>query len=166
MQRREGGEMTKEKKAENPNLETFLALHRTRDLLFRCHDRVVQEFGLTAEQYTVLLAVKYLDDPVRATDIGGWMERKVNSVSMIVDRMVRAGLVDRTRDLPDRREVRVALTRKGEKALEQATPGVMKLADEMLSPLKQQDHRTLTRLLDRLVARAHKHLSTKTRARR
>lgn len=158
--------MTKGKKAENPNLETFLALHRTRDLLFRCHDRVVQRFGLTAEQYTVLLAVKHLDDPVRATDIGGWMERKVNSVSMIVDRMVKAGLVERARDLPDRREVRVALTSKGEKALAQATPGVMKLVDELFTPLKQQDQRTLTRLLDRLMERAHRHLSPKTRARR
>jgi len=158
--------MRKEHKSESPNLEAFLAIHRTRDLLFRCHDRLVQKSGLTAEQYTVLLAIKHLDDPVRATDIGRWMERKVNSVSMIVDRMVKAGLVDRARDLPDRREVRVALTRKGEKALEQATPGVMKLADELFSPLKQQDRRTLTRLLESLMNRAHKHLSPRTRTRR
>ena len=154
--------MPKELKDEGQSLKAFMLLHRTRDLLFRCQDRAVAEFGLTAEQYSVLLAIEYLDDPVRATDIGRWMERKVNSISMIVDRMVRAGLVERIRDLPDRRAVRVVFTSKGKRAFELATPEVWKLIDEMFSPLPHEEKRTLIRLLETLRERALKHLNPGT----
>ena len=154
--------MPKELKDEGQSLKAFMLLHRTRDLLFRCQDRAVAEFGLTAEQYSVLLAIKYLDDPVRATDIGRWMERKVNSISMIVDRMVRAGLVERIRDLPDRRAVRVVFTSKGKRAFELATPEVWKLIDEIFSPLPHEEKRTLIRLLETLRERALKHLNPGT----
>lgn len=154
--------MPEELKDEGQSLKAFMLLHRIRDLLFKCQDRAVGEFGLTAEQYSVLLAVKYLDDPVRATDIGRWMERKVNSISMIVDRMVKAGLVERIRDLPDRREVRVIFTSKGKRAFELATPEVWKLIEEILSPLPHEEKRTLIRLLERLRDRALKHLNPGT----
>jgi len=154
--------MPEELKDEGQSLKAFMLLHRVRDLLFKCQDRAVGEFGLTAEQYSVLLAVKYLDDPVRATDIGRWMERKVNSISMIVDRMVKAGLVERIRDLPDRREVRVVFTSKGKRAFELATPEVWKLIEEMLSPLSHEEKRILIRLLERLRDGALKHLNPGT----
>ena len=116
--------MPEELEREGPGWKAFMSLHRTRDLLFRCQDRVVFEFGLTAEQYSVLFAMKYLNAPVRPTDIGRLLERKVNSVSMIADRMVKAGLIDRVRDLSDRREVRLIITGKGEQAFKAATPAV------------------------------------------
>jgi DNA-binding MarR family transcriptional regulator len=152
--------MPEELKGESPGLEAWMALHRTRDLLFRCEDRVVVEFGLTAEQYSVLFAMKYLDAPVRPTDIGRLLERKVNSVSMIADRMVKAGLVDRIRDLADRREVRLVMTDKGEKAFQAATPGVRKLVEEIMSPLSDNDTHTLIRLLETLSDKARLHLSS------
>ena len=42
---------------------------------------------------------------------------------MIVDRMVKAGLVRRARDKGDRRAVHVAITSKGENALKPANSG-------------------------------------------
>ena len=146
--------MTEEPKGESQNLKAFMLLHRIRDLLFRCQDQAVAKFGLTAEQYSVLVAIAFLDAPVRATDIGRWMDRKVNSVSMIADRMVKAGLVRRTRDLPDRREVRLAMTSKGEQALKSANPPVSKLVDEILSSLPHEETHTLIRLLETLRDRA------------
>lgn len=146
--------MVQKPRGESQNLKAFMLLYRIRDLLFRCQDQAVARFALTAEQYSVLVAIAFLDAPVRATDIGGWMDRKVNSVSMIVDRMVKAGLVRRARDLPDRREVRLALTGKGEQALKSANPVVSKLIDEILSSLPPEDTSTLIRLLETLRDRA------------
>jgi DNA-binding MarR family transcriptional regulator len=146
--------MMKRQKGESQHLRAFMLLHRVRDLLFRCQDQAVAKYGLTAEQYSVLVAIAFLDAPVRATDIGRWMDRKVNSVSMIVDRMVRSGLVRRARDLPDRREVRLAMTAKGEQALRSANPPVAKLVDEIMSALPSEDARTLIELLETLRDRA------------
>ena len=150
--------MTEEFKSEGESLKAFMLLHRVRDLIFTCQDRVVAEFGITTEQYSVLIAMKYLVAPVRVTDIARWMERKVNSVSMLVDRMVKAGLVKRTRDLTDRRAVRLVITSKGEKALELATPGVWRTIQEISSPLSGEDTRTLIRLLETLRDKALEHL--------
>ena len=136
------------------NFTAWMLLHRTRDLFFRCEDRVVAEFGLTEEQYSVLLAIKSLDEPVRPTDVGRWVGHKVNTVSMIVDRMVKAGLVGRERDLPDRRAVRLVITPKGEKAFKAATPGVGGLIEEIMSQLSHEDSLTLIRLLETLRGKA------------
>ena len=150
--------MTGELKSEGPNLKALMLLHRTSALIFTCQDRVVGEFGLTTEQYLVFVAMKYLDAPVRVTDIARWMERKANSVSMLLDRMFKAGLVDRKRDLPDRRAMRMIITSKGEQALELATPGVWKLIQEISSPLSGKDTRTLIRLLESLRDKTLDHL--------
>ena len=133
-----------------------VALYRTRDLLFRCEDRTVGKFGLTAEQYSVLAAIKQLDDPVRPTDVGRLLDHKVNTISMIVDRMVNAGLVDRVRDLADRREVRLIIAPKGEKAFKPAHAAATKLSKEMLAPLSQDEVKTLIRLLETIRTKAHK----------
>ncbi len=138
-----------------------MSLQRTRDLLFRCEDQAVAEFGITAEQYSVLMAIEGLDEPVRATDIARWLGHKVNSVSMLVDRMVKAGLVERERDLPDRRAVRLFMTGKGKQAYQRAAPTVSKLIEDLLSPLSNEDKGTLISLLEALRGKALRHLSSK-----
>jgi len=151
--------MTEEFKSEGDSVQAFILLHRTRDLIFKCEERVVVEHGSTMEQYSVLLSMQYLDAPIRVTDTARWMARSVNSVSMLVDRMVKAGLVKRTRALKDRREVRLVITSKGEQALELATPGVWKIIQELSSPLSDEDTRTLIRLLESLRDKALEHLN-------
>jgi DNA-binding MarR family transcriptional regulator len=94
------------------------------------------------------MAIKNISGPVRITDIARWLDRSVNSVSMIIDRMVKAGLVRRTRDRKDRRTVFVTLTNKAEEAYFPATMAGWNLVQEILSPLSNEDKRTLIRLLE------------------
>ena len=65
---------------------------------------------------------------------------------MIVDRMVKAGLVRRTRDKGDRRVVRVSITSKGENALKPATLAGWEFIQEIMSPLSYEDKRTFVSL--------------------
>jgi len=67
---------------------------------------------------------------------------------MLIDRMVKAGLVKRTRDRKDRRVVWVSLTSKGEKAVEPATPEGWKLIQKILSPLSPRDREVLAGMLE------------------
>ena len=61
-------------------------------------DRTLSECGLTMEQYLVLVNIRYNDAPMHITDLASWLERSTNSMSMLVDRMVKAGLLRRIRD--------------------------------------------------------------------
>ncbi|MFO7772374.1 MAG: MarR family transcriptional regulator [Dehalococcoidia bacterium] len=153
--------MTEDLKRKRLNVRAFMSLQQTRDLLLRCEDQVVHEFGITAEQYSVLVAMKGLDDPVKVTDVARWLGRKVNSVSMLVDRMVNAGLVTRKRDLPDRRAVRLGMTSKGRKACERATPAVSRLIAEVFSLLSPEDTDALVNLLEALRGKALRYLGSR-----
>jgi len=129
-------------------LKSWLLLHRVRDALRICEDQIYSEYELTTEQCAVLSVMKYLGDSVRVTDLALGLERSINSVSMIVDRMVKVGLLRRVRDKSDRRVVRVFITNKGENALKPATLAGWKFIQKILSPLSDEDRRTLVSLLE------------------
>lgn len=138
--------MTLDSESEKLALRMWFLTHRTRDVLRTCEDRIFGEYGLTAEQYAVLSIMKLLSGPVRVTDLAHWLERSANSVSMIVDRMVKAGLLTRKRDRGDRRAVHLNITGKGESALKPATLAGWKFIQTILSPLSDEDRRVFVSL--------------------
>jgi len=151
--------MTVNEESEKIILRLWYMTHRTSDWLRRCEDRIFSEYNLTKEQYAVLSTIKYLGEPVRVTDIARWLERSTNSVSMIVDRMVKVGLLRRARDRGDRREVHVTITSKGETLLKPAILAGREFIGEILSPLSHEDRRTLLSLLETLKYEALKYLN-------
>jgi len=139
--------MTVNLESQNLILRLWFLMHRDYTLLKGCEDQIYGEKGLTTEQYAVLVAIKYLNDPVRPTDVARWMGRRTNSVSMIVDRMVKAGLVTRERGRRDRRVVHLIITSKGKNALEPATRAGWEFIQKIMSPLSYEDRLTFARLL-------------------
>ena len=131
---------------ENLDWKLLRMVYQTYTRVKSCLDQVFAEQGLTSEQYQVLAATKYLDAPVRITDIARWLERSTNSVSMIVDRMVKAGLLKRVRDRGDRRVVNVFITSKGEKAFKPATIAARKFAQQTMLSLSHEDKHTFVSL--------------------
>jgi DNA-binding MarR family transcriptional regulator len=149
--------MKLDSKQETLVLKLWYMIHHIHDLLKVCEDRVFPEYGITTEQYVVLITVKY--GHVRPTDIARWLARSPNSISMIADRMVKAGLIKRIRDRSDRRVVRLVITSKGENALRPAHRAGWGLVREILSPLSYEDKQTLLRLLFSVQEGATKHLN-------
>ena len=127
---------------ENPFMMAWLLLHQTYNLVLKCEDQVFAKHGLTTEQHAVLLAIKYIDDPVTPTDVARWLDRNTNSISLIVERMVKAGLVRRIRDLRDRRSVRLVITSNGKEILDRATVAGWELVQEILSRLSEEERHT------------------------
>ena len=138
----------------------WILLRQAYTLILKCEDKVFSEYGLTTEQHAVLMVIKHISAPVRITDIALWLDRSVNSVSMIVDRMVKAGLVRRVRDRKDRRTVFVTITSKAEKAFVPATVAGWGLIQEILSPLSDEDRLTLIKLLERLRDKTYDYLGS------
>ena len=147
---------------DNLALRVWFITHRTRDTLSKCEDRVFAEYGLTSEQYSVLATMKSLKEPVRITDVARWLERSTNSVSMIIDRMVKGGLVRRVRDRIDRRAVRLVITPKAETALKPATLAALDFIEGVTSPLSREDKRTFVKLHEMVKYKAFQYLSPGT----
>ena len=128
-------------------LRLWRQLYQTYTLLKRCEDEIYEKHGLTTEQYAVLVSIAYLGDPARITDIARWLERSTNSISMIVDRMVKGGLVKRARDKRDRRVVYVSKTSKAESLLGPATVASFGMIQKALSPMSHSNKLVLLDLL-------------------
>lgn len=93
------------------NLWLFLAQVRT--VMLRARQMEVSRYGITASQASVLFVVNALGDKAMPAEISRWLFRQSHSVSGILNRMEKQGLVRRVKDLGKKNLVRVVLTEKG-----------------------------------------------------
>jgi DNA-binding MarR family transcriptional regulator len=142
--------MATDLKSANLVLRLWFLMHRDVGLFRLFEDQAYGEKGLTMEQFTVLAAVKQMGAPARVVDIAKWIGRTPNTISMIVDRMVKAGLVKRTRDKKDRRIVNVTPTSKADDLFRLAIPAGWEFIHKIMLPLSEADRHTLARLLETL----------------
>jgi DNA-binding MarR family transcriptional regulator len=132
----------------NTVLRLWLLLHRVGDAISLCEDSIFGKYGLTTEQFSLLAAVKSRGGSLKPSELAPILARSPNTISMLVDRMVKGGWVRRTRDRKDRRVVNVSLTSKGETAVEPATPAGWEFIQKILSPISHKDKQTLADMLE------------------
>ena len=144
-----GGElnMTINNESEKTVLRLWILLRRVGDALGLCHDMLYSKYGITWEQVSVLGAIKSRG-PLRPSDLALILERTPNSTSMLVDRMVKAGLVRRTRDRKDRRVVTVSLTEKSQTIVDRAIPEGWEFIHQILLPLSNDERSALVSTLE------------------
>jgi MarR family transcriptional regulator, organic hydroperoxide resistance regulator len=98
--------------------------HKNSDLLLNCEEGVFDNNVITKQQFDVLVSMLFITevnkDPITITDLVPLLERSLNSVSSIVNRMEKSGLVEKKWDMNDRRSARLSITPKGEKILKEA----------------------------------------------
>jgi len=75
---------------------------------------------------------------------------------MIVDRMEKDGLVERKRDVKDRRSLRLIITEKGKRAFQ---PG-WEMVSYVLSGFTGNEILSLTQLLEKMKEKAHEYVES------
>jgi len=110
------------------------------------------EFGLTGPQLTVLKLLDSLDD-LTLSELSERIRAKNSTVTGIVDRMERDGLVVRIRSQEDRRVVHIRLSERGRKLARSIAVEPMEIFEEALARLPERDARELVRILMTLAER-------------
>ncbi len=114
----------KQNRSENPpkelHLKTWMLWEETVGLMSACTDSIFSEIGLPTQQFVILNIFVYVNNKLTVNQLAQLANRKPNSISMIVNRMERDGLVKRVRDSKDRRVVYLTATTKGLGILKQA----------------------------------------------
>lgn len=108
--------------------------------------------GVTGPQ----LAVVKMLEPVGKLSLSelSWKIRARNStVTGIIDRMEREGLVERRRSEDDRRVIHITLTRKGQRLATEIPVEPVQIFRQILSELSARDAAELSRILIRLARR-------------
>jgi len=132
----------------------WVLFHLTNDLLLRCEENVSSATGITNQQFLVLWIMKFLsavsDEPITITDLAPIVYRSLNSVSLIIDRMEKNGLVKKVRNLPDRRAVQLLLTKKAEKIFASTAKSNRDFIKQTFSIYSEKDKKKLLSLVKKL----------------
>ena len=118
---------------------------------------LVTDFGqntLARHQLSIamwrVLAVLADDDGQRQIDVAASTSIDVSTLSRVVTRMVKMGLVSRTRSATSNREVTVRLTPKGAAILARITPHAIELERRAISGVPAEDLNVIRRSLRRM----------------
>jgi DNA-binding MarR family transcriptional regulator len=79
-----------------------------------------------------------------------------SAATLLVEGLVKDKLLTRIADKHDRRGVRLALTAKGNRAMEGAVEAKMKKLEDIFSVLSQKEQDTLAAILEKVVAEKQK----------
>ncbi|MFC2063228.1 MarR family winged helix-turn-helix transcriptional regulator [Chloroflexota bacterium] len=112
--------MAKEEMPKDELYDIWWLISQVHHSLLELRNRELEEYNITGWQASVLLLVKLFGREATPTNLSYWIFRKPNTISELLGRMERQGLVERIRDLEHRGKVRIALTEKGEQAYNQA----------------------------------------------
>jgi DNA-binding MarR family transcriptional regulator len=97
-----------------------------------------------------VLAVLSNNGGLRQTDLAAMTSIDASTLSRLITRLARDGLVRRTRSKTDSREVAVALTRKARSLMGRLIPVAAALQDSATQKLSKQDLATLKRVLRKM----------------
>ncbi len=126
----------------------WVLLNQARDSIHRARDKELMKYGFSTSQAAVLFIAKMIEDEVTPTEIARWLLKEPHTVSAILSRMERQGLVKKVRNADKKSSVNVALTEVGEQAYLNAKK-IQSLRD-ILSSLTDEESKQLSAILSKL----------------
>ena len=150
-------ELIKQNQFASPSHEALLNVMVTYPWIMGALADTMEDYDLTPAQYNVLRILRGCH-PERATCtyIGERLLDRTPDVTRLLNRLQRAGLVHRRRADHDRRVVEVAITDAGLERLEKMKKPVEQTQAHLAAGLSDDELATLSDLLDKLRAGAHK----------
>ena len=130
-------------------LNAFITLLRAAEAVSASVNERLAARRLTSSQFGVLEALLHLG-PLCQGDLAGKLLRSGASVTSVVEGLEKRGLVIRQRTEEDKRFVRVALTGKGRRLIEEIFPGHAKAVAGRFAVLPAGEQEELRRLCRKL----------------
>ncbi len=127
-------------------------LYTATRLVVQAYTPILSELGITYPQYLVLM-VLWEKDNQPVNDIAHRLLLETNTITPLLQRMEKLGIVNRKKGEKDRRQQIVSLTEKGKNMEEKAYAVVPAGMGKRLSacPLKIEDYQRLAQDLDTII---------------
>jgi DNA-binding MarR family transcriptional regulator len=95
------------------NYYLWMLLCQTRDAVSKARSKELRRHNISSQHAAVLFIVLQLGHKATPAEIARWLFREPHSISELIDRMEKQGLVKKIKDLHRKNQVRVELTEKG-----------------------------------------------------
>lgn len=132
-----------------PQQEAMINLWRVGDAAINRFGQLFRDFDLTCSQYNVLRILRGAGEPLPVQEIAGRMIQPVPAMTGLIDRLEKAGLVERQRTAADRRVIHVALAKRAIALLARLDEPVVELHRALLAGLNRDEVRQLNGLLEK-----------------
>lgn len=119
---------------------------------------LASQFGLTGPQLTVVKLLESFEN-LSLSSLSERIRAQNSTVTGIIDRMEREGLVRRDRSTTDRRVVHISLSEKGQKLAKQIQVEPMEIFRGALQSLSHADLRDLLRIMNKLQRYVRTHVA-------
>jgi len=134
----------------------WVLLHQTTDVVLRARQKELDQFGISVIEVGVLVVTQAIGEKATPSEISRWIFREPHTVSALLNRMEKRGLVRKTQDLDRKNLVRVSITEKGQQAYDKSTR--RKSIHKIMSSLSEQERQQLRSCLQKLQNKAFKEL--------
>ena len=139
----------------------WMMLHQARDAIFKLREKELRKFGISTPQAEILFTIESIGHRPTPTEISRHVLREFHSVSSILSRMEKQGLVKKVNDLDRKNLVRVCLTDKGRQVYHEAVK--RETIVKILSCLSETEGQQLASSLKKLRDEALKDLGIEER---
>jgi len=147
---------------EDKDYELWVLLAQAREVMYKARQQELRRYNLSPRQSAVLFIIRAIGDKVTPAEISRWLLRESHSVSEIISRMEKQGLLKKVRDLDRKNLVRIELTEKGSEAYNQAIK--RDSIHTIMSALSDEERRQFSTMLktirDRALKESGKELGT------
>jgi len=123
----------------------WVIMQQTRDAIWAARERELSKYDMSVMEAAVLFIVQVIERTVdrRATigEVAKWLFRSPNSMSELISRMERKGLIEKARDLTKKSALRIEVPEKGKQFHELAAQ--RQPIHEIMSSLSVEERRQL-----------------------
>lgn len=130
--------------------KVWVLILQAADVIYRLRNKELRRYGITTSQAAVLYLIKSLGERATPARLARYQQRKPNTMSNLLIRMERLGLVKRAHGSERKNVVQVTLTDKGTAALGNAMR--RDSIREVISGLTREESLQLVPLLEKLNA--------------
>jgi len=132
----------------------WVLLHQTRHVVFKIREKELKKYGISVMESGVLFILHTLGGKSTPAEISRWIFREHHTVSALLERMQKKGLIKKARD-PNRKNIwSVSLTEKGRNAYSNSTK--MDSLYNAISALSENECKQLESILRKMRDRALK----------
>ena len=120
----------------------------TGDAVFRARKNELNEYGLSPRQAAVVVAIQAIGEKATSAEIARWLYREHHTVSGILNRMEKDGLVKKVRNRGGKKLTRIVLTEKGRQAYNQSSK--IEALHEIMSFISDEERQQLKACLEKI----------------
>ena len=134
----------------------WVLLRRTRRAIHKARERELRKADISTINFGVLSVIQAIGNRPTLAEISRWLLRESHSISELIGRMEKGGLVRRVRDLEKKNLVRIEITEKGQQVYNRSAKRTV--IHRIMSSLSEEEQRQLDSCLNKLRDRAYKEL--------